>query len=310
MLDEIVAIFPEGIKRNVQSYIQRYIDTLEEVRIRIGRPIELTIDSQPVFLSYVVTAEDTLFILNKLSHFSIYMIEEELKKGYVTIEGGHRVGLAGKVITENGHVRVIRDVTSFNIRVAKEQIGIAEPLIPLLYQSRWLSTILIGPPQTGKTTMIRDLARMMSTGNRQRKIEAVKVGIVDERSEIAGCVKGVPQHTFGTRIDVLDSCPKAEGMMMMIRSMSPNVLIVDEVGSEEDCQAVLEAVNAGVQVFMTVHGYDLFDLNKRPSLKQLIELEVFERYIVLTNENGPGTVKTIYDRGRKPLSLKSNYSLK
>lgn len=310
MLDEIVAIFPEGIKRNVQSYIQRYIDTLEEVRIRIGRPIELTIDSQPVFLSYVVTAEDTLFILNKLSHFSIYMIEEELKKGYVTIEGGHRVGLAGKVITENGHVRVIRDVTSFNIRVAKEQIGIAEPLTPLLYQSRWLSTILIGPPQTGKTTMIRDLARMMSTGNRQRKIEAVKVGIVDERSEIAGCVKGVPQHTFGTRIDVLDSCPKAEGMMMMIRSMSPNVLIVDEVGSEEDCQAVLEAVNAGVQVFMTVHGYDLFDLNKRPSLKQLIELEVFERYIVLTNENGPGTVKTIYDRGRKPLSLKSNYSLK
>ncbi|MBN8432808.1 stage III sporulation protein AA [Priestia flexa] len=310
MLDEIVAIFPEGIKRNVQPYIQRYIDTLEEVRIRIGRPIELTIDSQPVFLSYVVTAEDTLFILNKLSHFSIYMIEEELKKGYVTIEGGHRVGLAGKVITENGHVRVIRDVTSFNIRVAKEQIGIAEPLIPLLYQSRWLSTILIGPPQTGKTTMIRDLARMMSTGNRQRKIEAVKVGIVDERSEIAGCVKGVPQHTFGTRIDVLDSCPKAEGMMMMIRSMSPNVLIVDEVGSEEDCQAVLEAVNAGVQVFMTVHGYDLFDLNKRPSLKQLIELEVFERYMVLTNENGPGTVKIIYDRGRKPLSLKSNYSLK
>ncbi|MDT2045506.1 stage III sporulation protein AA [Priestia flexa] len=310
MLDEIVAIFPEGIKHNVQPYIQRYIATLEEVRIRIGRQIELTIDSEPVFLPYVVTAEDTLFILNKLSHFSIYMIEEELKKGYVTIEGGHRVGLAGKVITENGHVRVIRDVTSFNIRVAKEQIGIAEPLIPLLYQSRWLSTVLIGPPQTGKTTMIRDLARMMSTGNSQQKIGAVKVGIVDERSEIAGCVKGVPQHTFGTRIDVLDSCPKAEGMMMMIRSMSPNVLIVDEVGSEEDCQAVLEAVNAGVQVFMTVHGYDLFDLDKRPSLKQLLELEVFDRYMVLTNENGPGTVKAIYDQARKPLSLKSNYSLK
>lgn len=124
--------------------------------------------------------------------------------------------------------------------------------------------------------MIRDLARVISTGIERSKIPPFKVGIVDERSEIAGAVKGVPQHTFGSRMDLLDSCPKAEGMMMMIRSMSPDVLIVDEVGSEEDCKAVLEAVNAGVRVIMTVHGYDIDDLMKRPTLQALMKLHVFK----------------------------------
>ncbi|TYR82447.1 stage III sporulation protein AA [Priestia megaterium] len=302
MLEEVLDIFPPSIREIAEAYIYDHATKLEEIRVRVSRPLEFTIHNLPYFQPYIVTEDDILFILNKLSQFSIYMIEEELKKGYVTIEGGHRVGLAGKVITENGQVRVIRDVTSFNVRIAKQQIGIAHSLIPFLYENHWLSTILIGPPQTGKTTMIRDLARVMSTGI-EKNISPVKVGIVDERSEIAGCVKGIPQHTFGTRIDVLDSCPKAEGMMMMIRSMSPDVLIVDEIGSEQDCQAVLEAVNAGVCVVMTVHGFDLEDLKKRPSLRELIHLQVFQRYIVLSNVKGPGTIRHIYDRHHKKLMM-------
>ncbi|MBM7701574.1 stage III sporulation protein AA [Metabacillus iocasae] len=299
MLQEVMQVLPKSIEEAASRYIHSSANYLEEIRIRVDRQIEFIVNNRPYFHPYIATKEDALFILNKLSHFSIYMIEEELKKGYVTIEGGHRVGLAGKVITENGRVKVIRDVTSFNIRIAKQKIGIANKLIPFLHERKWMNTVLIGPPQTGKTTMVRDLARIMSLGVAEQRIQPVKVGIVDERSEIAGSVKGVPQHTFGTRLDVLDSCPKAEGMMMMIRSMSPDIIVVDEVGRQEDCDAVLEAVNAGVHVVMTVHGYDIEDLKKRPTIRELLNLEVFQRFIVLSNQNGPGTIKTIYNEAHK-----------
>ncbi len=130
--------------------------------------------------------------MNKISHFSIYTLEEELKRGYVTIAGGHRIGLAGKVILENGQVKAIRNISSFNIRIAKEKIGIAESLIPYLYKGQWLHTMIIGPPQTGKTTLLRDIARIISSGYESLELAPFKVGIVDERSEIAGSVNGDP----------------------------------------------------------------------------------------------------------------------
>lgn len=135
--------------------------------------------------------------------------------------------------------------------------------------------MIIGPPQTGKTTLLRDIARIISTGNDALGLSASKVGIVDERSEIAGCVKGIPQLTFGNRIDVLDACPKAEGMMMMIRSMSPDVLVVDEIGREEDALAIMEAVNAGIKLIMTTHGSSLLEIRKRPSLKKFLNSGFF-----------------------------------
>jgi stage III sporulation protein AA len=228
-------------------------------------------------------------------------LEEELKKGYITVRGGHRVGLSGRVITEDGRVKAIRDVTSFNIRIAKEKVGIAERYVPYLFQEKWMNTLIIGPPQTGKTTLLRDFARVISSGFQH--IESRKVGIVDERSEIAGCVKGVPQHQLGERIDVLDACPKAEGMMMMIRSMSPDVLIVDEIGTKEDAEAVMEAVHAGVQLFVTVHGYRVSELLKRPTLKMLIESNVFDRFIELSRKDGPGTVQQILNQHGQHFNL-------
>lgn len=207
---------------------------------------------------------------------------------------GHRVGLAGKVITEGGKVKAIRDVSSFNIRIAKEQVGIAEPLLPYVYDGRrFRHTMIIGSPQTGKTTLLRDAARLISSGT--NRMAAQKVAIVDERSEIAGCVKGVPQFSFGPRLDVLDACPKAEGMMMMIRSMSPDVIIVDEIGREEDSEAVLEAANAGVSVWTTVHGRSLKDVWQRPTLRAVMEQKVFERFVELTSVPRPGSIRRILD---------------
>lgn len=303
-MEEVFNILPSLIKEKIMLTC-RNLDQIEELRLRIHRPIEVIANSQSTFLPYIVSEEEGAQILGKLSQFSIYTIEEELKKGYITIKGGHRVGLAGRVVTENGMVKMIRDVSSYNFRIAKEKLGIANPFIKYINDGNWKNTMLIGAPQAGKTTLLRDFARVVSLGDYTRGIKPLKVGIVDERSEIAGSVKGVPQYTFGERIDVLDACPKAEGMMMLVRSMSPNVILVDEIGKKEDVDAILEAIFAGVQLIVTVHGYSLEEVRKRPSLQPLFQHGTFDRFIEISNNPLPGTVTDIkYVNGASLFSSK------
>ncbi|TLS36365.1 stage III sporulation protein AA [Pseudalkalibacillus caeni] len=308
-MKEILDVLPDTIRRVIEQMDTDIKKGIEEIRIRILRPLEIIVDGKSIIPDsdggkHVITPQESGQLLNKLSQYSLYALEEELKRGYITIQGGHRVGLAGKVITEKGQVKAIKHIASFNIRVAKQKVGIADRFVPYLYDGKWLNTILIGPPQTGKTTLLRDLARIISTGDIARKLPSFKVGIVDERSEIAGCVNGVPQHHLGDRIDVLDACPKAEGMMMMIRSMSPDVLVVDEIGRKEDSEAILEAVNAGIQIIMTMHGNTMEDLFRRPSIRPLLDMGVFDRMIELTRANGPGTINRIRNQHGKEVYCK------
>ena len=294
-METILTFLPKNLASLISQIPPNQKEEVEEIRIRINRPIEITLKGAPRFLSYIIQPEDALNLLNKISQFSIYTLEEELKRGYITISGGHRIGLAGKVILEAGKVKAIRDISSFNIRIAREKVGIAEAIVPYIFREDWMHTMIIGPPQTGKTTLLRDIARIISSGNHPTGNKASKVGIVDERSEIAGCVNGVPQLTFGHRLDVLDACPKAEGMMMMIRSMSPDVLIVDEIGRREDAEAIQEAVHAGIKLMMTTHGSNIEEIRKRPSLMEIMDQKIFERFVILSRASGPGTITRILD---------------
>lgn len=294
MLDGIFNILPIEQRKVLKDTIKLDWDKLQEIRIRIQRPLELIFDSRTTWIEQIrPTKQDGHFIINQLSQFSLYRLEDELKQGYITIQGGHRVGLAGKVNTSNGSVKAIKDITSFNIRIAKQKKGIADPYVKYLFNKCYMHTLIIGAPQTGKTTLLRDLSRLIATG--WRGVAAAKVGIVDERSEIAGCIDGIPQHDIGLRSDILDACPKAEGMMMLIRSMSPDVLIVDEIGSREDVEAIQEAIHAGVTIICTAHGHSLEDLKRRNSFKMLFNEKIFDRFILLEQTNNHDKVKSIRD---------------
>ncbi|TCZ77446.1 stage III sporulation protein AA [Paenibacillus albiflavus] len=313
MLDSILSLLPHSLKKIIANLPNSIRTKLEEIRIREERPLEISWAGDYSFVTkesglvrdplgaYIPTSEECAILLELLTNHSVYSFEEELRRGFITIAGGHRVGLAGRTVLEAGRVRTIRDVSSFNIRVAREIVGVGKIILPHLIdpiERRIHNTLIVSPPQQGKTTLLRDLARTISAGDKtalQGIPRGLKVGVVDERSEIAASVKGVPKFDLGPRTDVLDGCPKAEGMMMMIRSLSPELIVVDEIGRPEDAEALHEALHGGISVIATAHGYGMADIKLRPVLRELIAEKLFTRYVVLSLRRGIERSFQIYD---------------
>lgn len=302
----LLSMMPQQLRELCRKLPEDVLLSLEEIRIRKEQPVELIYGQVSRFLcregtmtsypakGWKIPLLELEKMINLISQHSIYALEEELRRGYVTVTGGHRIGIVGKALIEKGEVKTIRDISGLNIRIAREKKGVALPLIPyLLEQQMVLNSLIISPPQCGKTTLLRDLARVLSYGNSY--VSGKKVSIVDERSELAGSVGGVPQKDVGPRTDILDACPKAEGIMMLIRSMSPDIIIADEIGRPEDSLAIQEALNAGVAVITSVHGSSLTDINRRPTISRLIGQGVFQRYIFLGRSRGVGTIEKIYN---------------
>jgi stage III sporulation protein AA len=315
-LDEMM---PRLIKLALQQLSDDIRMALEEIRIRENRPLEIVYKGQYGFVTpqgkitmnskdaIHPTREDCAKLLDLLTNHSVYSYEEELKRGFITIAGGHRIGLAGRTVLEQGHVKHIRNISSFNIRIAREVLDCGKKALPALldFESQTIHhTLVISPPQKGKTTLIRDLARLISYGywGIRTNLQGLKVGIVDERSELAACSQGVPTFDLGPRTDVMDGCPKAEGMMMMIRALSPEVIIVDEIGREEDAMAIHEALHAGIRIIASAHGQDLEDIRRRPVMRSLIESKVFSRYITMHSKAGIPSVHSIYDSCGNPIT--------
>lgn len=313
-------LFPENVKSLLLKLPGEVLEGLEEIRIREGRPLEVNNGGTFQFVAssgrltrvaeeaYKPGREESHRLLDLISNHSLYTMEEELRKGFITIPGGHRIGLSGRTVLNAGKVEHIRDITGFNVRIAKEIRGAADGILPYLLDTkrkRVKHTLIMSPPQHGKTTILRDLARQISCGswgNSGITWPGMKVGIVDERSEIAGCMRGVPGFDVGPRTDVLDGCPKAEGLMMMIRSMSPDVLIVDEIGRPEDAEAVSEALHAGISVIATAHGATVQDMRGRPGLAELVDNRMFEMYAALNRSQG-GRSFRLQDSGQRTLQI-------
>lgn len=307
---EISPVLPPNLQALLAAAPAEILACTEEVRLRQGRPLLLTAAGRDIMLTAegrvteqagtacFITASDIAKAAQLISGSSIYAFEDEIRSGFITIRGGHRVGITGRAVLEGGRVKTIKNISGFNIRVAREIKGAADKFVPYLFNRQagvFFHTLVISPPGCGKTTLLRDIIRQISNGLPAHNITGQTVGLVDERSEIAGCYLGVPQKDIGIRTDVLDACPKAEGMMMLLRAMAPKVIAADEIGRREDALAVEEALNAGVKVLTTAHGKDRDDLRQRPVLKELLAGNVFERLVILSRSRGVGTVEAVLD---------------
>jgi stage III sporulation protein AA len=219
---------------------------------------------------------------------SVYAKEDEIKNGYVTIPGGNRVGICGTAVCEGGEVAFIKDINALNYRFAREIKGVSDDIIKYICKDDDVkSTIIISPPQCGKTTLLRDIARNISS-------MGIKVGIIDERREIAGISCGTASYDLGFFTDVFDNCPKAEGMLMMLRSMSPQLIITDEIGAQNDIEALEKIINSGVRVITSVHSSNRGELLRREEMSKIAGF--FDCFITLSRRDGAGTVEEVYER--------------
>ena len=311
--DEIINSLSINLRKKINNIKNQSIN-IEEIRLRVNKPLIINGDSQDYFYNdingdldlvmrnpYIVTKEDIEDTFQIICKYSVHSFIDDIKKGFITLRGGHRIGIVGKVIIENGQVKNIKHISSLNIRVSREIKGCSKKVLPHIIKNKNQinNTIIISPPQCGKTTILRDIVRNISNGNREYGFSGVKVALIDERNEIAGSCMGVAQLDVGMRTDVMETCPKDLGIMMVLRSMSPNVIVTDEIGNEKEIKAIYTALNGGVSLITTVHGDSIEDILHRTELKRLLDGDLFRKVIILSSRNGPGTIEKIYDLQEK-----------
>ena len=283
-LESLLGFLPERMKISISRVSNDILNTLEEIRIRICQPVILLTNTQELFLKdastntfYVPGTEELKEILERITKSSFYAYLDDIKNGFVTVEGGHRIGICGRGVMDNGSIGNIKDISFLNIRIANEKKGISDRILPQILENGAVkNTLIISPPQAGKTTLLRDITRNISN-----TLQGGKVSLIDERGEIAAIYNGIPQNDIGIRTDVLTGIPKSDGMILAIRSLSPTVLITDELGSCKEVDAVFTAINSGVKIITTVHGEDEMEIQKREDLKSLFQNRVFQKIIIL-----------------------------
>lgn len=298
-LEQILKYFPVRIKEHILAVVKNNIinpENIEEIRIRVNKPICIKIENEIKILEYVIMQEEMIEIFQKICENSIYSYTNQICKGFITIKGGHRIGISGSCVMENNKVINIKYISSLNIRLAREKKDCSINLVPYILDydnNNIFNTLIVSPPGFGKTTLLRDFIRVISNGINKYNFKGKTVGVVDERGEISAMFHGIPQNDIGIRTDVIENVTKAEGMQMLIRSMAPQVIACDEIGNKEDIEAIKTAASSGVKGIFTAHGSNLDDLRLNNMIFELLNSLIIERIIFLS-ETTKGEAKEIY----------------
>lgn len=299
-LNQVLQFFPLEIYLQLTKLIEEnegIADEIEEVRIRTDKPITIKVNNSNRILKHKVTQEETLRIFEKICENSIYSYRNQICEGFITVKGGHRIGITGNVVMEENKVININYISSLNFRIARQKFESSNEVLKHIInpeENTIYNTLIVSPPGCGKTTILRDSIRKLSNGIKEYSFKGKTVGVVDERGEIAAMYKGIPQNDIGVRTDVIDNISKDKGMRLLIRSMSPEIITCDEIGSKEDVQAINYAICSGVKGIFTAHGGSLEEINLNPELAELLKKNVFEKIIFLKHKQ-KGIIFKVYE---------------
>lgn len=305
IINEATAFLPDALRFPFSNIGEKYLCDIKEIRLKRNYPVCVVTSNKKLFLKFdgelVCDAEqsglckvENIYMdeaVRRLCNYSIHAFQNQMKNGFITISGGHRVGISATAITNaEGCITAIKNVSSLNIRIAREVPGAANELISEVFNDNKIKSVLIvGEPSSGKTTVLRDVARRLSG----KEFGYMRVCVVDERGEISATNDGISQKTLDVGCDILDGYPKSEGMMIALRTMAPEVIICDEIGGFEDISAIENIANAGIRLIATIHSDSFLHLSKRVQFSKLMQTSAFDVAVVLCGKNNPGKIKDI-----------------
>jgi len=305
MKNDFIMYMGGRIRTVLENADKEMFEDVREIRLRADKPLILKKENRDIFLNasgvatniysaFKPSAKDIMLTTEILGGYYKSAFDEEMKHGFITIEGGHRVGICGKAVLDKGDIKTIRNVSSLNLRIARQVKGCArEALRYISARENIYNTLIISPPGGGKTTILRDIIRSLSDGF--EGFEGKNIGVCDERSEIGASFRGRVKNDIGIRTDIIDGCPKSKGMMMLLRSMAPEIIAADEIGTDEDIEAIKKAIVSGVKLICTAHAEGIEDAVRFKN--------IFERFIVLYGPDKAGKIKAIYDSDFKEIYI-------
>lgn len=297
--DDLLRFFPQdGVGRVVRCALQTANGQVDEIRLRTERPLSFVSGSNVCYIdrdgeyigtsdlknAYVISKQELAGIYRAVCENSVYAYLDDIRKGFVTVRGGHRIGFAGRAICgDSGRIENFRDINSINIRIAREVKDCAKNIISRIYcGNRVKSTLIISPPSGGKTTVLRDITRSLSCSG-------IKVGVADDRGEISAMYHGVPQNDIGINTDVVENAEKSDGIEILQRTMSPSVIVTDEIVTAREVEAICKASGTGISIIASIHGYEFNEVLSKPVCEPLFKNNVFELLVRITgrSETGP-----------------------